>query len=165
MASGVGDVIKWGLVIGGAYLAWNWYQNYLATQAVVATPAPAPTPSSTTGAAASTTATAATTTTRRTQLLNLAGATSTTTLNADQWNYYYSQLGGSFPAGVFDSLFFPNGRPSDPTQVPTYSVDGFLNLLATKGLSGLGARVIAVPRMLRTPQGRMIGMIPARRFR
>lgn len=87
-------------------------------------------------------------------LLQQAAGT-TGTLNADQWSYYYATLPGrsAIDATTFQSLFFPNGRPSDPSQNPQMTAAAFASALAGRGLSGgrgfqPGPRIIYVPRMI-----------------
>jgi hypothetical protein len=80
------------------------------------------------------------------QLLSAAGLGSSSTLNADQWSYYYTQTGHTaIASGTFESLFFPNGRPSDPTQNPQMTAAQFVAAIATAGLNGFGPVPQAVP--------------------
>jgi hypothetical protein len=58
--SGVGDVIKWGLILGGGYLLWVYYTNSQAAAAAAATAAAGTT--STTGSTDSTGTTSSSTT-------------------------------------------------------------------------------------------------------
>lgn len=89
-------------------------------------------------------------------LLQQAAGT-TGTLNADQWSYYYATLPGrtAIDPTTFQALFFPNGRPSDPSQNPQMTAAGFASAIAARGLSGgrgfqPGPRIIHVPRMIFT---------------
>lgn len=135
------DVIKWVLLAGGAYLV---YTEFFATPAAAAaapaagssgsTPPPAPpsytyTPPSTVQ-----------------QLQNAAGS-GVTVLDADEWAYYWQQIGkAAIDPTVFGAIFFPQGRPANPAQNPTMNASQFLAAIATKGLSGRGAGLgAAVP--------------------
>ncbi len=70
----------------------------------------------------------------------LAGAASSTgPFNADQWNYYWNQLGFT-PNNNFDQTFFPNGRPSDPSKYTLYTPIQFVVAADAggTGMAGLG---------------------------
>lgn len=121
------DALKWVLILGGGYLAWNWYENYTAasTASAGATGSPGVGPGpATTPASSSTPSTPASPTTPvapgipgnvtappnapfsalATKVLTAAGGAAKQ-LTADQWNYYWSQVSGVkqstdlFPAG------------------------------------------------------------------
>jgi len=76
-----------------------------------------------------------------------AAAGNVSTLNADQWSYYYAALTGrsAISPGVFETLFFPNGRPSDPSHYQQYTAVQWASIAAGGGLSGLGAQVVGNP--------------------
>lgn len=86
-------------------------------------------------------------------LLSQAGVSSSTTMNADQWSYYYTQLKGgvALTAQQFSNAF-PNLTSTDRGSM---TADQFLSALSTAGLSGLGAQ-IRVPT--RSYSGVMPGM-------
>jgi hypothetical protein len=141
--------LTWVLLAGAAYIA---YEYLFSTPAVASTPAsipPATTPATPVGPAVSYVPPSLTT-----QLQTLAGP-GVTTLDADQWNYYYTTappqgLGQTGPAN-FTIIFFPNGRPSDPSQNPQMTAAQFVAAIGNPGLSGLNgrgwARAIPVPAM------------------
>jgi hypothetical protein len=59
--------------------------------------------------------------------LAAANTTGKTMLNADQWQFYWNQLG--FPAidpTVYGSTFFPNGRPASTSNYTQYSAAQFV---------------------------------------
>lgn len=158
------SLLKWGLVIGGGYLAYKaGIFNSILAGILPASTAPATTPPVTTptGTSTSTSTTSSSPTggggstgsappapppaytyvpPGTAQLLQQSAGPGVTTLNADQWNYYYQRLPGksSVPDDVFTALFFPNGRPADPSQNPQMSAADFVAAITTKGLSGLG---------------------------
>lgn len=157
MATDSGGIIKLVLLAGGAYLI---YSEFFATPA-----------------AATTTTTGGTTPPVTTppyqynppsvvqQLQNYAGQ-GITNLDADQWSYYWQTDLKKTPIDptVFGALFFPSGRPSDPSQNPTMTADQFIAALATKGISGyrgmagLGAgtaRPVWLPVILQPTNGRV----------
>ena len=85
----------------------------------------------------------------------LAGAASSTgPFNADQWNYYWNQLGFT-PNNNFDATFFPNGRPSDTSKYTLYTPIQFVVAADAggMGLSGLGG----LPRPVFVRGGRGFG--------
>jgi hypothetical protein len=145
----MGGILKWGLIAGGAYLA---YRSGIFSAFGLA-PAADATAGTVTGGGG-TTSTAATTTTPPAntqyvapgtlQLLKNAAAAvlltrNTNKLNADEWGYYYNQLPGkSIPSATADSLFWPNGRPATTAEYPLFTAEDYLAALTTKGLSGLG---------------------------
>jgi hypothetical protein len=76
-------------------------------------------------------------------------------LDADHWSAIYTYVTGNTIDGTtFDSVFFPNGRPSDVSQNPVYSAPQFISMLvagggaAYAGLSGPAPRLIPVPMIL-----------------
>jgi hypothetical protein len=172
-SSGGGDIIKYGLLAVGGYLLYNWWVSQPATTAtapvttiplppsvpvtpaggggaappppVVNPPPPsggsggAPPPAGGVGAAS------------LAQALNAAaGNSASSTLNADQWSYYYTNTGHTpIDSSVFSQLFFPNGRPSDPSQNPQMTAAQFVAAIATKGLNGFGASLVPMgPQMV-----------------
>ena len=142
--------LTWVLLAGAAYIA---YEYFFSTPAVAAA-APA------TGTATTTTTTPPASTVSYvppslTQQLQTLAGPGVTSLDADQWNYYYTSAapqGLAQPAiSNFDTIFFPNGRPSDPSQNPQMTAAQFVAALGNPGLSGLNgrgwARAIPVPAM------------------
>lgn len=132
------DVLKWGLIAGGAYLLYAALSKPTAPAAAAAGSAPAP--------AATPPASTPQTTTTLAQLLQTAAASDPNfhgTYNADQWSYYYQRLPGrvAIPAPLFDSIFFPSGRPADPSQYPQYTASDYAAAVGARGLSGPGARL------------------------
>jgi hypothetical protein len=156
MASGgMGDILKYGLLAGAGYLI---YQNFFATPAA-ATTAPAPAagggtpPAPPAPPAPPPPVPPGYTYVPPTLAAALAGANSSgsASLNADQWAYYWNN-GLKKPAidpGVFTALFFPSGRPADPSQAPQMTAAQFVAALGSKGVSGLGAVVIRPPLVVR----------------
>lgn len=139
MASGMGDILKYGLLAGAAYLI---YQQFFATPAAApgatgGTPPPAPP------------AAPPYTYVPPTLAVQLANSNSSgnANLNADQWAYYWNNTlsKAAIDPTVFTSLFFPNGRPSNPSQSPTMTAAQFVAALGSKGVSGLGAVVLRPP--------------------
>jgi len=85
----------------------------------------------------------------------LAGAAgSANPLNADQWNYYWNQLGFT-PNNNFDATFFPNGRPANTANYTKYTPIQFVVAADAggMGLSGLGG----LPRPVFVRGGRGFG--------
>lgn len=145
--NGFEDVLTIGVVAGGAYLIWNWWQAQLAqASASTATAQPVVPP-----------AVAYTPPTVTQQMQTAANANSFYTagngmLDADQWSTIWNSIGQpAIPANTFDTLFFPNGRPADASQNPTMSLATFMQALSTQGLSGVGgpsSKLISVPIVL-----------------
>jgi len=153
MAKGNGfeDVLTIGVVAGGAWLIWNWWQAQVSqATASTATAQPVVPP-----AVAYTPPTAAQ---QLQTALNSCMADSpsicpsTGLLDADQWSALWTQIGQpAIPSATFNTLFFPNGRPADASQNPTMSLATFMQALQTQGLSGVGgpsSKLISVPIML-----------------
>jgi hypothetical protein len=148
---GIGDILKWGLILGGGYLAWNAYQSY---QAQAATPAPAggttggTTPPATpppvkavncpTSSCPPTTDSIAV---QKTKILAAAGGQGTTAQTASVWNYYFNAA-YKLPQST-EWLLGDDGSPM--------TVDAYLALRQSKGFSGLG--FVRVP-VLFTPNAR-----------
>ena len=131
------DVLKWVLIGGAAYLI---YTEFFSTPAAAAPPAGG-TGSGSGGSGTppppSTPNYVYTPPTTVQQLQNAAGA-QVTQLDADQWGYYWQQIGKpAIDGAVFGQIFFPNGRPADATQNPEMTAAQFMAAIATKGLSGL----------------------------
>lgn len=60
-------------------------------------------------------------------------------LDADQWQYYWNQLGyPAIPSSVFVSAFFPNGRPASSNANTQMDAISFVLSLGSSGVSGLG---------------------------
>jgi hypothetical protein len=136
------NILTYALLGGAAYLAYNYFTSQPATTTTTTTGGSTPPPPP---------PVAYVPPIMSAQLQALAG--SATMLNADQWNYYYTSPA---PQGLaqptitnFDTIFFPNGRPADPTNNPTMTAAAFVAALGIKGLSGLGyRRYIPVPRLV-----------------
>jgi len=126
------NIITYALLGGAAYLAYNWWQSQPGALSVVAAgsgvPPPAPLPVVPPVAYVPPTTT---------QALQTAAGAGVATLNADQWQYYWNQLGKSpIPGDTFTKLFFPTGRPPDASQNPTMTAAQFVSSLTGAGLSG-----------------------------
>jgi hypothetical protein len=129
------NILTYVLVGGAAYLAYNWWQNQQTPALVPVPPTPLP-PATPPQAQVPPTAYVPPSTVQ--QLQNAAGA-GVTTLNADQWQFYWNQIGKpAISSDIFTALFFPTGRPSDPSQAPMMTATAFASALASKGLSGGG---------------------------
>jgi hypothetical protein len=129
MASdGMGNIVKIGLLAGGAYLIW---QEFFSTPAAAAAPA-AGTPAAPAAPPYQYNPPSVVQ-----QLQNAAGA-GVTVENADQWAFYWTNTlkKTAIDPTVFAALFFPSGRPADASQNPTMTADQFVAALATKGVSG-----------------------------
>jgi hypothetical protein len=172
-SSSTGELIKWGAIaVGGWYL----YQKFFATpaaasatpstgltladlQAAIAsmtgsgggsTPAGSSTPAagSTTPPAPGSTAAALTT-----------AAGGATSLTADQWNYYWSQISGQtqtvdlFPAGDRGALMSVTAYLAARTAAGLSA--------ALPGLAGLGARALPIPLLFGYDgKGRPVMIVP-----
>lgn len=144
------NILTWVLLGGAAYIAYEWFMSPAVSLGDAATVPPTGTPATT--PAAPTVAYVPPSLTQ--QLATLAGP-GVTTLDADQWNYYYTSAApqglGQPAISNFTTLFFPNGRPSDPSQNPQMTAAQFVAALGNPGLSGLNgrgwARAIPVPAM------------------
>lgn len=145
--AGSSNILTYVLVGGAAYLAYNWFTNQ-STVVAAPVPTPTPTPTGTTPPPVSYVPPV-----MSAQLQKLAGP-GVTTLNADQWNYYYTSAPptGLGQTGIanFDTIFFPNGRPADASNNPQMSASQFVAALGVTGLSGVGfgtRRIISVPKV------------------
>jgi hypothetical protein len=69
-------------------------------------------------------------------------AGSVSTLDADQWSYYWTQIGQTaLSSDQFGSIFFPTGRPASQSSYPQYTAAQFIAALSgagVPGVSGLG---------------------------
>ena len=135
------NIMKVGLVGGGAYLLYKVYESYMEGTSSTTTEIPGVTSGAIENTIGISSATPATQTIQgwpkveETVLQQLAG---TTTLQPDQWSWYYSQKTGiAIPGDVFDLAFGPVGSA---TRGMLYTVDDFYSRLRTAGLgmSGLG---------------------------
>jgi hypothetical protein len=135
--------LTWVLLAGAAYIA---YEYLFATPAVAAAPAAPATP--TTPAAP---VVAYVPPTQTQQLQTAASGTASTQLDADQWSYYWQQLGlPAVDGGKWNTLFFPNGRPANGAAAPTMTAAAYVAALQGAGLAGyrargMGAFMIPVP--------------------
>jgi len=150
------SAIKIGLLAGGAWLLYEWWQQQQLTAVPgsipnAALPAPTPGPLGTTvssspapaAQATNTAANSASLAAIRSQLQALAMAylaanPSATGLDVDQWNYYYAQIRGiSFPGAagtlILNSLGIPLTAPGRSQPV---SIDQWISAAAAAGLSG-----------------------------
>jgi hypothetical protein len=121
----------------------GWFSSLFPSTAVpVTTPVTVTTPVSTTTTSSSTspvsTTTGAPSVTQ--QLQSAAGSVST--LDADQWSYYWTQIGQTaLSSDQFGSIFFPTGRPASQSSYPQYTAAQFIAALSgagVPGVSGLG---------------------------
>lgn len=150
------NTLKYLLIGGAAYLAYEYFFATPAATPVTSTPATGTTTTSgsgttTTSGSGSTTSAAPTTV----QQLQTAAGAGVTTLNADEWSFYWTQIGKpTLSPTQFASTFFPNGRPTDATTYPQYTASQFVTALSGAGISGLGnvgfgtRRIIQVPLLL-----------------
>lgn len=63
-------------------------------------------------------------------------------INADFWNVYYNAFAANplTDPVLFAKLFFPHGRPPNPADAPTYTVDAWLAVLETANLFVTGVQ-------------------------
>lgn len=170
---GVGTILKYGLLAGGAYFAYRAF-----TGASAATPATAAAPAAgslsltdlvnaikqaqTSPAPAGTTPAASVPANARAplsvqELLTAAGKSATDTLNGHEWNYYRNQLRP--PALTGDELQSAIG---DASQEMT-AADFYAGLQKVGlGSVGLGAVHIPVPVTVVTPDGKRVVVWAAR---
>ena len=148
MASNVGEIVKWGLIAVGGYLAWNWYENTFAATAVPATPTTPAVPTTPVTPSTPTTPTTPTTpvvtnppstplanlplSTLAQKVLNAAGG-SGKTLTADQWNYYWSNVSGVHQTADL----FPAGNRTALLTFTQYLANRQAKNLGVSGLRGL----------------------------
>jgi|SRR5579871_1102551 len=159
-----GDILKFGLIAGGA---WLLYEMFFSTPAPAAasTSSTGSTGSSSTSGTSSTSSSSAAVTVNPTTVAALQAAAATQPTmsggmgTADQFSYLWTNnLGKPAISGTtFDAIFFPNGRPANTAQYPLYTAQQFVQALATAGLSGykgLGFVTMPLPLMLlRTGSG------------
>lgn len=147
--------ITWVLIAGAAYIAYEYFIAPAAATTTTGTTPPATTTGTTPVTSTPAPGVAYVAPSLTQQLATLAGP-GVTSLNADQWNYYYTSatpqgLGQSAIAN-FNTIFFPNGRPADSTQNPQMTAAQFVAAIGNPGLSGLSGRgytrVIPVPAMM-----------------
>jgi len=137
------SIFTWVLIGGAAYLAWNWWTSQ--PVAAAAPPAGGTTPPATPAAP-----TVAYVPPTQTQQLQTAAGAGVTVLNADQWSYYWNQLGfPSIDPTKWQNVFFPNGRPASGSAAPTMTAGAYVSALQGAGLAGyrrgMGAFHIPVP--------------------
>ena len=146
-SSGIGDLLKYGLLAGGAYLAWKAYSG-----GTVAATAPSTTPTSTGTSTAPTYAYVPPTVTQALAAAAVGNAYFVNgQMNADQWSYLWTNSLNkpALDPTLFSNLFFPGGRPSNPANNPMMTADTFVQALATKGISGPpGSARVPVPFLL-----------------
>lgn len=139
MASSMGDILKYGLLAGGAYLVYQAYQSTVAPAAAGTTPA-AGTPAGTTPAAGTPTYVYVPPTPAQALAASAVGNAYLVNgqMTADQWSYLWTNALAKPPldVGLFSTLFFPNGRPSDPAKSPMMTAATFVDAIAAKGISG-----------------------------
>ncbi len=163
--SGIGgDVVMLGLLGAGAWFIWNWWEAQVATAQALPVAASSPTTTTTAPAAtgpapvvAPANPVAYTPPTVQQQMQTAANTNAfyiqgNGLLDADQWSAIWTQIGQTpINPTTFGNLFFPNGRPADPSQNPTMTLATFLAALQTQGLSGVGgpgSKLIPVPVVL-----------------
>jgi hypothetical protein len=147
------NVFTWVLLGGAAYLAYNYFSTPVVAAAAPAGGSAPPTPATPVTPTAPVTPPVAYVPPSLTQQLQTLAGPGVSTLDADQWNYYYSQpspTGLGQPAVAnFNSIFFPTGRPADNTQNPQMTAAQFVAAIGNPGLSGYQGykRAIPVPDM------------------
>jgi hypothetical protein len=137
------------LIGGAAYLAWSWWTS----QPAAAAPASGSAGPPATPAAPSV---AYIPPTIAQQLQTAAG--SATNLDADQWAFYWNQIGQpATDPTKWNTTFFPHGRPANGAAAPTMTAAAYVAALQGAGVSGyrrgMGAFMIPVPIV----QGRGFG--------
>jgi hypothetical protein len=178
------DIVKYALIAVGGYLVWVYVLEPLFNQTTAAAgTAPATGTAATTGTTGTSTATVPIPVTIPAQAtvpspiitsnsgpgipqshmaaqLQAANTTGSLTLNADQWNFYWNQLGlPAVPNAIFTSAFFPNGRPANAVNNPTMTAGSFYTALANAGMTGLSG----VGDILMVPQNAGMGNVGFRR--
>lgn len=151
MAKGGGGILEYILLGGAAYLGYLWLTSP-SPAAVAAAPAGGAAPPTPAAPAAPSVAYVPPT---PTQALQTAAGANVTSLDADQWQYYWNQLGNPPITGTdFNNLFFPQGRPSDPSLNPMMTAAQFVAALGTKGLAGYkGLGMVNIPIMIAPAPG------------
>lgn len=126
------NILTYALVGGAAYLAYT----YFTAPTVGAAPAGGTTPPSTTPPVTGPVVSYVPPTQVQ-QLQTAAGGSATTVLNADQWSYYWQQLGlPAVDGGKWNTVFFPNGRPPAGAAAPTMTAAAYVSALQGAGLAG-----------------------------
>lgn len=124
------NILTYALVGGAAYLAYT----YFTAPTVAAAPAGGTTPPTTPPVTGPVVAYVPPTQVQ--QLQNAAGA-NVTVLNADQWGYYWQNLGlPTIDATQWNNVFFPNGRPAGGAAAPTMTAAAYVSALQGAGLAG-----------------------------
>lgn len=137
------NILTYALVGGAAYLAYT----YFTAPTVAAAPVPAPAGGSTPPPAQSGPVVAYVPPTQVQQLQNAAGA-NVTVLNADQWGYYWSNLGlPTIDPTQWNNVFFPNGRPAGGAAAPTMTAGAYVSALQGAGLAGYKRGMGSVARI------------------
>jgi hypothetical protein len=155
-----GDLLKWGGLAVVAYLVWQELSTGTlgigtSAAAPAPTPAPTPAPAPTPTPGASVAYVPPTITQQLVAIATAAG--NANSLNADQWNYYYSHLSGVSGAvqdPLFSSVFWPNGRPADMTTAPKMTAAQWVAALQAAGVTGLSG----LSRGLQNPYQRVVDM-------
>jgi hypothetical protein len=136
-------ILTYVLIGGAAYLAYQWWISQPVAAANTTTSGSGTPPPATTPPPASVVYVPPT----RAQQLQTAAGAGVTTLNADQWAYYWNQLG--FPAvdgGAWNTAFFPSGRPPAGSPEPAMTASAYMTALGLSGYKhGMGAIMIPVP--------------------
>ena len=139
---GFGSVIGWAAAIGGAYLIYQWWQS--TTQVPTGAPAGNIPPTLTAAANASTPTPSAANVSAldsiSTQMMAKAG--NQTSLNADQWGYYYQQVTNS-PAPDPLQLIYNGKALNRSTNWPNLTGPQYWSAVAPivaqqRGLTGIG---------------------------
>lgn len=135
---GFGDVLKWGLVLGGGYLAYSYFiaPSIAAAAAAPVTAPPAPpataaTPPATPPPACPTSSCPPTTDSiavQKAKVIAAAGTQGALAQTASLWNYWFNQA-YALPQST-EWLLGDDGTPM--------TVDAYLALRHTKGFSGFG---------------------------
>jgi len=133
--AGSSNVLTYVLLGGAAYVAYKYF-----TGTTTLIPAPVATTGTTPPVYPAPPAASG-----PTALQQLQAAGGTGNLNADEWSYYWTQIGKpALDPVTFNAAFFPPGRPSDATQNPTMTAAAFVAALGAKGISGFLPRPVFV---------------------
>lgn len=148
------NILEYLLLGGAAYLAYTWFTSP-ATSTTVAPQTPTPNAPAATPPAP----TVAYTPPSTAQQLQTAAGAGVTMLNADQWSYYWQQLGlVAVDPTKWQAVFFPSGRPPSGTAEPTMTAQAYVTALTPiTGLSGYQGyrRAIPVPTLYARGFGRI----------
>ena len=141
--SGIGSVIGWAAAIGGAYLIYQWWQS--STQVPTGAPATNIPPTLTAAANASTPTPSAANVSAMDAIFNsmVAKAGNQTSLNADQWGYYF-QAATNSPAPDPTQLIYNGKNLNRSTNWPNLTSAQYWSAVAPlvaqqRGLQGIGA--------------------------